>query len=169
MFESPENDTIKLIDLGLALVNEKKEISLSRRGSLFYMAPEMIKGNFNHKIDIWSAGVLFYLLVTGMPPYCGEKFDPQKGYFIHHKTLTEMILEGKVNYDLPIFDHLSSEVKNIIRAMLTVDYSNRPEARDILRSPWFKSQSLKNVDLNSSREVCLIGSYGRSLQQLASV
>lgn len=59
----------------------------ARQGSLYYMAPEVFKENYSEKCDIWSCGVIMYILITGTPPFNGSNAE-----------IKQKILEGKVNY-----------------------------------------------------------------------
>ena len=69
LLESESSNRIKIIDLGLSQINDKNKPLKSERGSIYYVAPEMILKNYNHKVDIWASGVIFYVLLTGKPPF----------------------------------------------------------------------------------------------------
>lgn len=71
--KSATSDTfeIKIIDFGLSMYNEKK-IHKSAVGTPFYVAPEVIKGKHDFKCDIWSLGVLMYILLSGYMPFPGK-------------------------------------------------------------------------------------------------
>ena len=65
---------IKLIDFGVATINEGHEI-IGMLGSKSYIAPEVIVGKYNEKCDVWSAGVILYILLSGFPPFQGDTDD----------------------------------------------------------------------------------------------
>ena len=67
-----ENNLLKIIDFGTAIEkkNDKKLTALV--GTPYYIAPEVIKGEYDEKCDVWSCGVILYLLLSGMPPFVGH-------------------------------------------------------------------------------------------------
>ena len=72
---------VKLIDFGsAALTNtpENKDGIFGLVGTPYYVAPEVIDGKYNEKADIWSIGVLTYVLMTGYPPFDAEEEDDEK-------------------------------------------------------------------------------------------
>lgn len=66
---------IKLIDFGLSHIKLKGENANEIAGTPFYMAPEIIKGDYSYEVDIWSLGVLLYILVSGYLPFYDEDRD----------------------------------------------------------------------------------------------
>ena len=66
-----QNDQVKIIDFGLAVTNEKNIKMRRLAGTPYYMAPEVLKGSYNDKADMWSLGVLLYTLVSGYLPFQG--------------------------------------------------------------------------------------------------
>ena len=67
-----ENNSLKVIDFGLSQnISNKKRLS-SKVGTPYYISPEILEGNYTEKCDIWSAGVIFYVLLTGELPFNGS-------------------------------------------------------------------------------------------------
>lgn len=64
-----DTNQIRLIDFGLSRIKPKKLLIHERVGTAFYMAPEVLNGNYNEKADLWSLGVLLYTLVCGYMPF----------------------------------------------------------------------------------------------------
>jgi calcium-dependent protein kinase len=111
MFDDHEN--VKLIDFGLAthtnLVSEKEHIA----GSPYYIAPECLDGKYDKPCDIWSIGVLLYLLVTGILPFSGKDSE-------------EVFFKAEVGkYPKKPLQNLSPECQDFIAQMLTVNPSKR--------------------------------------------
>ena len=66
-----KNNPLKVIDFGLSQTLDTKKILSSRVGTAYYVSPEILAGKYNEKCDIWSAGVILYVLLSGEPPFNG--------------------------------------------------------------------------------------------------
>ena len=124
------------------MLSSKKSLK-SERGSIYYLAPEMIKKNYNHKVDIWSAGVIFYILLTGVPPFNAMVKGANGNMGIDSAKIKELILKGKVSFKSKVFKKYDPGIKEIIKSMLTYDPEERPNAKEILQHVWFKKKSKK--------------------------
>jgi len=72
LFESKNSKNIKLLDFGTSeMIQENNAVHFLCAGTPIYVAPEVILGNCDYKSDIWSAGVIFYIMLTGQPPFGG--------------------------------------------------------------------------------------------------
>jgi serine/threonine protein kinase len=70
LFVSEQEDAIKLIDFGLSRRHEKGEAPMSNPvGTAYYMSPELLKGEYDRSCDIWSIGIVAYILLCGYPPF----------------------------------------------------------------------------------------------------
>ena len=67
-----KTEELKIIDFGTAIELKKNQFLTQLAGSIFYIAPEVIKGKYNEKCDIWSCGVILYILLSGVPPFYGK-------------------------------------------------------------------------------------------------
>jgi len=70
--QNKEFDQIKIIDFGTSLVYDPNRNLDEKLGTPYYIAPEVLNKNYNEKCDIWSAGVITYILLSGMPPFNGQ-------------------------------------------------------------------------------------------------
>ena len=73
LFESTDDDSqMKLIDFGLSQFFEENEIIVSPVGTPYYVAPEVLSGAYTNKCDVWSIGVIAFMLLSGTPPFYGK-------------------------------------------------------------------------------------------------
>jgi calcium-dependent protein kinase len=143
MFTSVSEDTstIKLIDFGLSRsffqVSDTGEKALLRMqtkaGTAFFMAPEVIQGNYSKSCDMWSAGCILYLMLSGYPPFDGETQD----------EIFESILEGEIDFSEEEWANVSDEAKDLIMCLLTNE-NDRLTPKAALKHPWFKSALKKS-------------------------
>lgn len=119
-----KNGEIKLIDFGLSNLYNKSKRLHTFCGSLYFAAPELLKAQpyIGPEIDIWSFGVILYVLVCGKVP-----FDDENSSVLHEK-----IKRGKVTY--PSF--LSIEIISLLTKMLVVNPQNRASLREVVNHHW---------------------------------
>ncbi|KAJ0024198.1 hypothetical protein Pint_09317 [Pistacia integerrima] len=107
---------------------KKRKVYKDIVGSAYYVAPEVLRRNYGKEIDVWSAGVILYILLSGVPPFWGET---EKGIF-------EAVLEGNVDLQSSPWPSISSSAKDLVRKMLTRDPKKRITAADTLAHPWLQ-------------------------------
>ncbi|KAI3706075.1 hypothetical protein L1987_76328 [Smallanthus sonchifolius] len=96
-------------------------------GTPYYVAPEVLSGReYDQKVDVWSAGVILYVLLAGVPPFYGE--TPVETF--------EAVLRGNIRFPTRIFRSVSPEAKDLLRKMLCKDASRRLSAEQVSRHPW---------------------------------
>ena len=125
---------IKVIDFGTCEILKKKKLT-EQIGTSFYIAPEVIKNSYNEKCDLWSCGVILYILLCGSPPFYGK----------NEKEIFKKIIEGNFTFRHKIWNKISTEAKNLVLKLLKVNPDKRLSAKEALEDIWFK----KNVTLNS--------------------
>lgn len=127
LMTSPDNDNFKITDFGLAYTSNDSDNK--KCGSPGYVAPEILRDEeYNYKIDIFSAGVIFYILIYGKHPFQARNLNKilQKNVICKYKTSTSV----------------SEIVSAIINLMMHPIPSIRPSANQLLEIDWF-SQHLK--------------------------
>ena len=119
------NQILKIIDFGLSNTYKKGQLLKTPCGSPCYVPPEMIKEeDYDGSLaDIWSAGVILYLMLCGKLPF----------YDDDNQILYDKILEGK--YETP--DHLSKDVLDLLSKILEIDPKKRINFEGIKSHPWF--------------------------------
>ena len=126
-----ESSQLKLIDFGLSKVlKTMDDIIKEKVGTLYYMAPEVILGDYNEKCDVWSCGVILYIMLSGNPPF----YDNDKD------KLKEKICNIEYNFNLPIFSKVSEDAKDLLKQIF-VSNEYRPTISEILNSAWVKENA----------------------------
>jgi calcium-dependent protein kinase len=138
LLESNKDFTqIKIIDFGISLRQEPTQSVTESIGTPYYIAPEVWKKHYNRECDVWSAGVIMYILLSGTPPFNAPT----------DKEMKEKILEGAYNLTGPTWDATSEAAKDLIGQLLTYDPESRVTAEAALSHVWFEEQaSSKKVD-----------------------
>ena len=145
--ESPDSP-VKIIDFGFSVLLGKNDINKekntnddngnnlkkfgfkrmkSKVGTLYYISPEIIKGNYDEKCDIWACGVILYILLCGYPPFNGS----------NDKEVYNIITQVKYDFNKPMWKNVSKHAKDLIKNMLTLA-KNRYTAKQVLNSKWLK-------------------------------
>ncbi|CAE7465185.1 CPK20, partial [Symbiodinium microadriaticum] len=115
-----------LIDFGLSKRFDATEKMSQRVGSCYYTAPEVLTGAYDHRCDLWSLGVICYMLLSGSPPFYGKTPDE-----IHKSTLTK-----EAEYPERKFKHVSPVGIDFMRRLLVKSPDDRMTADDALRHPF---------------------------------
>jgi calcium-dependent protein kinase len=130
-------NTLKVIDFGIAKRYTPGVPMKTMVGTVYYVAPEVFTKSYDEKCDVWSAGVILYILLCGGPPFGGR--DDK-----------EIIKEARhciLNFDLPEFANVSSDVKNLITSMIRLSSSKRLSARDAFETEWVQGNSVRTNTL----------------------
>ena len=123
-----DDGIIKIVDFGTSKKYSQKKKMKNCHGTPYYIAPEVLQESYNEKCDVWSCGVIFYILLCGFPPFNGENDD----------DILEAVQLGKYTFDIPEFRMISLLAKDLIRKMLTYDPKKRPSIEKCLNHEWFQ-------------------------------
>ena len=137
--KSDINSPIKLIDFGISVKFQKDTKLKDKTGTVLYIAPEVINGSYDEKCDIWSCGVLLYILFCGTPPFNGNS----------RREVMSKIKKGAFTFKNRVWTVISAEAKDLIIKMLQLDPDKRPSCREVLSHPWFNKE--ETVKINSSQ------------------
>lgn len=140
LFVKPDiNSAVKLIDFGISVKFEKDTKLKDKTGTVLYIAPEVINGSYDEKCDIWSCGVLLYILFCGVPPFNGNS----------RKEVITKIRKGNVHFKGKVWNVISPDAKDLILKMLTLDPEKRPSCREVLSHPWFNRE--ETIKINTAQ------------------
>ncbi|KAL1331022.1 hypothetical protein HN51_048276 [Arachis hypogaea] len=136
-----ENSPLKAIDFGLSIFFKPGEKFSEIVGSPYYMAPEVLKRNYGPEIDIWSAGVILYILLCGVPPFWAES----------EQGVAQAILRGLIDFKREPWPSISESAKSLVRQMLEPDPKLRLTAKQVLEHPWIQNaKKAPNIPLGDA-------------------
>ncbi|KAL6893671.1 hypothetical protein ACP4OV_007769 [Aristida adscensionis] len=124
-----EDAQLKAIDFGLSVFFRPGERFTEIVGSPYYMAPEVLRRSYGPEADIWSAGVILYILLCGAPPFWAET----------EQGVARAILRGALDLERQPWPRISPAAKSLVRRMLHMDPAQRPTAQQVLEHPWVQN------------------------------
>eukprot|EP00929_Paragymnodinium_shiwhaense_P058567 TRINITY_DN2932_c0_g2_i1.p1 TRINITY_DN2932_c0_g2~~TRINITY_DN2932_c0_g2_i1.p1 ORF type:complete len:525 (+),score=165.30 TRINITY_DN2932_c0_g2_i1:97-1575(+) len=137
-----ENSLLKIIDFGLSCTFEKGQVLATKAGTPYYVAPQVLAGKYDHLSDLWSCGVIMYVILCGYPPFFGETDG---------EVLAKVRL-GNFSFNATDWKNVSEDAKNLIRHLLKMNPRDRYCAEQALNHDWIKNKAPKasNVSLSTS-------------------
>ena len=143
LLQKPENGNyhIKLIDFGTAKIFKPGKKMNKFIGTSYYIAPEVLKEKYDEKCDVWSCGIILYILLCGYPPFNGN---------------TNVEIFHAIQNQNPLFageewDDITNEAKELIKLMLRKNPNERWNAYQCLKHKWFKILEESEKNKNASR------------------
>ena len=147
LFDSMKPDAeIKLIDFGLSRKYDKEQKMHSILGTPYYVAPEVLKGEYDEKCDIWSIGAVTYLLLCGDPPFTGNS----------NNEIFKKIVNDKVKFNFYKWKNISNNAKDFVRICLNKNSNKRPSASEALNHSWFNNVLKEVHNFNNIKKEILI-------------
>ncbi|KAG6423360.1 hypothetical protein SASPL_113754 [Salvia splendens] len=126
-----EDADMKLIDFGLSDFIRTDERLNDIVGSAYYVAPEVLHRSYSVEADIWSIGVITYILLCGSRPFWART---ESGIF-------RSVLRAEPNFEDVPWPSVSSHAKDFVKRLLNKDYRKRMTAAQALTHPWLRSES----------------------------
>lgn len=119
---------MKVIDFGTALRYKPGQSFKETIGTPYYIAPEVLNHNYGKECDIWSLGVMAYIIMSGVPPFNGGT----------DADIMAAIKKGKFNFNHSVWKGVSQQAKDFIEHLLVYDPKKRPTATAAMNHPWIK-------------------------------
>jgi len=130
---------VKLADFGLSKIVGEQNIMMTACGTPSYVAPEVLSASgYDSEVDLWSIGVITYILLCGFPPFYNENLG----------LLFEDIMVARYEFPEDYWSHISKEAKDFIEKLLVVNPSKRLTAAGALKHPW-----LNNINSQSNKKL----------------
>jgi len=137
-----EKCTLKIIDFGLSCKFAEGTVLTTKAGTPYYVAPQVLAEEYDQSADLWSCGVIMYVLLCGYPPFYGET---------DADVLTKVRL-GNFTFNAADWKNVSEDAKNLIRMLLKMNPRDRYTAEQSMNHVWIKNKAPKaqNVALQAS-------------------
>jgi len=145
LYHSPDEDSkIMISDFGLSKM-EDSGIMATACGTPGYVAPEVLAQKpYGKEVDVWSIGVISYILLCGYPPFYDE----------NDANLFAQILKGEFEFDSPYWDDISQEAKEFIRSLMCVDVDKRLSCEDAIAHSWISgAKGDRNIHASVSEQL----------------
>ena len=143
--------TVKLIDFGTAQSFFSKGEYQQTLGTPYYIAPEVLMNNYNERCDIWSCGVILFIMLCGKPPFNG----------VSNEDIMRTVKKVQYNFDrIYIMPHIGPEwktisegAKDLIKNMIKYPPTLRFTAEQAYAHPWIQERRFKGPNADSSRSL----------------
>jgi serine/threonine protein kinase len=131
LFVSPKHHPthIKIIDFGLSRIHERQDVMRSRVGTPYYVAPEVLTSDYTNKCDVWSIGVIAYMLLSGTLPFLAAD----------ERQTIQLVQHAEVAFDKKEWQGISEQAKQFVSYLLQKDPEQRPNAREAMNHEWIVS------------------------------
>merc|ERR1712113_965870 len=142
MTKDPIDKTLlKIIDFGLSCKFQVGQVLTTKAGTPYYVAPQVLVGKYDQLSDMWSVGVIMYVLLCGYPPFFGET---------DAEVLSKVRL-GNFSFNAADWKNISEDAKDLIRNLLKMNPKERLTAEAALQHKWIdqKAPKAKNVNLST--------------------
>ncbi|KAG0592895.1 hypothetical protein KC19_1G288500 [Ceratodon purpureus] len=135
-----EDAPLKATDFGLSTFFKPGDVFQDIVGSAYYVAPEVLKRSYGPEADVWSAGVIVYILLCGVPPFWAET---EKGIF-------DAVMRGHIDFKNDPWPKISNGAKDLVKKMLNPNVRERLTAQQVLDHPWMKVDGASDEPLDNA-------------------
>jgi len=147
---------LKLIDFGISKRFKVGQAMSTKLGTPNYLSPEVLTANYTEKADIWSIGVIAYIMLSGQQPFAGT---------VNSEILAN-VKAAKLDMESGNWYYISGEAKQLLRHLMEKDPSVRPSAVQALTHSWLKTQTAVGAEnaKNSKIELSNLKNFGQMNQ-----
>lgn len=125
-----EKNTLKIFDFNLSCRFEPGQVLTTKSTTAYYIAPQVLAGSYDYLSDMWSCGVIMYLMICGYPPFFGET----------DAEVLSKIQTGIYSFNPSCWKSVSEDAKNLIRLLLKMDPKQRYTAQQTLSHTWIRNR-----------------------------
>nr|CAD7196651.1 unnamed protein product [Timema douglasi] len=151
-YSQDEDSKIMISDFGLSKM-EDSGVMATACGTPGYVAPEVLAQKpYGKAVDVWSIGVISYILLCGYPPFYDE----------NDANLFAQILKGEFEFDSPYWDDISDSAKDFIRQLMCVEVEKRYTCRQALAHPWISGNAASNKNIHGTVSEQLKKNFAKS-------
>lgn len=139
LLDNSHDSPIKLTDFGLSKIMMENTTMKTACGTPSYVAPEVLMhSQYTEAVDLWSIGVIVYILLCGLMPFYGET----------DAIMFRRIKQGKFKFLSPHWDDISDDAKDFVSHLLKVSPTDRPSCKEALQHKWIQEgSSVSQVNL----------------------
>eukprot|EP00931_Biecheleriopsis_adriatica_P094693 TRINITY_DN6831_c0_g1_i1.p1 TRINITY_DN6831_c0_g1~~TRINITY_DN6831_c0_g1_i1.p1 ORF type:complete len:585 (-),score=126.07 TRINITY_DN6831_c0_g1_i1:129-1883(-) len=136
-----EKNTMKLVDFGLASKCAEGQVLKTKAGTPYYVAPEVLAGSYDMRSDMWSLGVILFILMCGYPPFFGES----------DAEVLSKVRAGKFTFHKGDWKHASDDCKELITMCLKMNPHERFTPGQALKHGWLSSmEKLESIPADAT-------------------
>mmetsp|Transcript_6752 Transcript_6752/g.8154 ORF Transcript_6752/g.8154 Transcript_6752/m.8154 type:complete len:588 (-) Transcript_6752:1736-3499(-) len=139
--DTSDGSDLKIMDFGLSWFMKEEDVQRNAQyvGTPGYIAPEvLLKQQYGPESDIWSLGVILYILLSGRMPFSGRTAGIQNA----------KIMSGTFHMKGKAWAGVSKDAKNLVQRMLTVDVKKRITGKQILNHKWIREDPIRRATMN---------------------
>uniref|UniRef100_A0A1L8DL44 Calcium/calmodulin-dependent protein kinase type 1 n=1 Tax=Nyssomyia neivai TaxID=330878 RepID=A0A1L8DL44_9DIPT len=151
-YSADDDSKIMISDFGLSKM-EDSGIMATACGTPGYVAPEVLAQKpYGKAVDVWSIGVISYILLCGYPPFYDE----------NDANLFAQILKGEFEFDSPYWDEISESAKDFIQNLMCVNVDKRYTCKQALAHPWISGNAASNKNIHGTVSEQLKKNFAKS-------
>uniref|UniRef100_A0A8C7ZYV6 Calcium/calmodulin-dependent protein kinase type IV n=1 Tax=Oryzias sinensis TaxID=183150 RepID=A0A8C7ZYV6_9TELE len=135
--------SLKIADFGLSKIIDDQVTMKTVCGTPGYCAPEILRGNaYGPEVDMWSVGVILYILLCGFEPF----FDPRGDQYMYSR-----ILNCDYEFVSPWWDEVSLNAKDLVGKLIVLDPHKRLSVREALQHPWVLGKAARFSHMDTTQ------------------